>query len=43
VSVASDGLRAGDERIATPDSINNLDAVEEVFFIGYPDGLYVFP
>ena len=28
------------EHVATPDSINNLDAVEEVLFIGYPDGLY---
>ena len=28
------------QHVATPDSINNLDAIEEVFFIGYPDGLY---
>jgi hypothetical protein len=28
------------QHVATPDSINELDAMEEVFFIGYPDGLY---
>lgn len=28
------------QHLPTSDSINNLDAVEDVFFIGYPDGLY---
>lgn len=28
------------QHVATPASIDNLDAIEEVFFIGYPDGLY---
>lgn len=28
------------QHVATSDSINDLDAMEEVFFIGYPDGLY---
>jgi hypothetical protein len=30
----------GKDHIATPDQINDLDAVEEIMFIGYPDGLY---
>lgn len=28
------------QHVATSENINNLDAIEEVFFIGYPDGLY---
>lgn len=28
------------QHVATSESIDDLDAMEEVFFIGYPDGLY---
>jgi hypothetical protein len=28
------------QHVASSSSINNMDAIEEVFFIGYPDGLY---